>query len=522
MRIALLHGYELRGSGSNEYVRYLSRALARAGHEVHVLCREPQPESIVHIGRAYAWEADGSVRELFRRDATTDCVLHRLPDGPVRPVYLTDKQREGNVKSFSELSDEELADYHALYADVVRAVLEAHPVDIVQANHLVWQPSVAAAAGVPFAIYPHGSSIEYTVRADERYHRHAGDALAEAAGVISGNQEVLDRILALFPDRREEIESKSEIVGVGVDTSLFVPVERGARRASITGISGKFGGKRPEQSAELRARLDAGDFAAVGDYLEAYDHSAPDRDVAQDLQAIPWESGRICLFVGALTAGKGVQGLLAAFPRLLPSHLVIVGSGAYREVLEALVHALATGDQDLFDHLSAHGFDLDRSGLSGGWKDVGGPIAATPGLAGHVHFTGRLDHDLLRYLLPCADVAVFPSVVPEAYPLVLMESLSNGVIPAVSDFSGFRDGLNTLQPLLGSDLVDRMRLPIEPETRVEQIATRVASLLADETLDARRKQLRAVAVERFDWAIRAREMVEAYERVLERNASTRS
>ena len=52
MRIALFHGFELTGSGSNEYTRYLSRALALAGHEVHVLCREPSPEAIVHVERA--------------------------------------------------------------------------------------------------------------------------------------------------------------------------------------------------------------------------------------------------------------------------------------------------------------------------------------------------------------------------------------------------------------------------------------------------------------------------------------
>ena len=63
MRIGILHGYELTGSGSNEYTRYLSRALARAGHEVHLLCREPDPER-------------------FQEDG---CTVHVLPDASVRP-----------------------------------------------------------------------------------------------------------------------------------------------------------------------------------------------------------------------------------------------------------------------------------------------------------------------------------------------------------------------------------------------------------------------------------------------------
>ena len=49
MRLAIFHGFELTGSGSNEYTRYLSRALARHGHDVQVLCREPHPADIPHV-----------------------------------------------------------------------------------------------------------------------------------------------------------------------------------------------------------------------------------------------------------------------------------------------------------------------------------------------------------------------------------------------------------------------------------------------------------------------------------------
>ena len=42
MKIGIFHGYELSGSGSNQATRYLAHALVKAGHEVHVLCREPE------------------------------------------------------------------------------------------------------------------------------------------------------------------------------------------------------------------------------------------------------------------------------------------------------------------------------------------------------------------------------------------------------------------------------------------------------------------------------------------------
>ena len=342
MRIGLYHGYELTGSGSNEYNRYLSAALARAGHEVHVLCREPQPESIAHISQAIAWHEDGTARELFRRDVGHTCVLHQLPDGPVRPVYLTDKQRDGVVKAFTAMSDDELLQYHALNVASLNAVLAHNPVDILHANHLVYQPIAAADVDVPTVVFPHGSSIEYTVRQDGRLKEMARRALLQCDGLISGSQEVLDRIYALYADDADALRQKSSIVGVGVDTTLFQPVPRAGRGEAIAQLGGReHGGKHPGQSDELRALLDVGDFGALTQYRSAYDHKEPDADLAEHAARIPWEAGRILLFVGALTAGKGLQSLIAALPAVLrrhpTTHLIVVGSGAYREVLEALL-----------------------------------------------------------------------------------------------------------------------------------------------------------------------------------------
>ena len=148
----------------------------------------------------------------------------------------------------------------------------------------------------------------------------------------------------------------------------------------------------------------------------------------------------------------------------------------------------------------------------GGWEDVRGPIEPAPSLADHVHFLGRLDHHLLRHVFPCADLAVFPSIIPEAYALVLMESLSNGVLPLVSDFSGFRDALQILEDLLGPELVDRMRLPIDPAVRVAEIATRISSMLDEPGPPGLGPRLHQIAMEHFDWKVRAQALVSTYER----------
>jgi glycosyltransferase involved in cell wall biosynthesis len=450
----------------------------------------------------------------------------------VRPVYVTDKQRPGNVKAFPDLTDAELTDVRNLAGAMVRAVLTAYPVDILHANHTVLQPTIAADVcvplGIPFVVYPHGSDIEYTIRRDGRYQELAGAALAVADGLITGSVEMFERIEGLYPELADALRSRWSVVGVGVDTAQFAPIAQDRRRESINGFvaTAPGGGKPRGLLTELHARLDDGDLDALRDYSGRYAREQPDDDVAERLADLPWENGSFAIFVGALTVGKGVQSVLAAWPQVLrevpDAHLLIVGSGTYREVLEALVHAISTGNAELLDELVAHGNDYDATHTSGAWTDVAAHLAdpaqrevvlaAGPGFADHVHFTGRLAHDRLTKVFPCTDVAVFPSVMPEAYPLVLMESLASGVLPCASDLTGLGEGLRDLEPLLGAEIdVDRLRLPMDDDIRVASVAATLAALLTDADLASAGPRLREIAVSEYDWAVRARQMVAAYE-----------
>jgi hypothetical protein len=49
---------------------------------------------------------------------------------------------------------------------------------------------------------------------------------------------------------------------------------------------------------------------------------------------------------------------------------VIVGSGPNREPLEALVHAIDTGDRPLYDWLVANGWSFSRDEESGPWEEL--------------------------------------------------------------------------------------------------------------------------------------------------------
>jgi glycosyltransferase involved in cell wall biosynthesis len=50
-----------------------------------------------------------------------------------------------------------------------------------------------------------------------------------------------------------------------------------------------------------------------------------------------------------------------------------------------------------------------------------------------------MDHPQLQALIPCAELAVVPSVLPEAFGMVAAEAASCGVMTVVSDHSGLAE-----------------------------------------------------------------------------------
>ena len=538
MKIGLFHGYNLGGSGSNEYTRYLAKALLAKGSEVHLICREPDAESLEFIDIARRYDQEGLAETLFdlteNNSADTGnplCYLHEMPDASVLPVYVTDKQRKGVVKSFSNLTDEELAEYHDVSCRALKAILTDQQLDILHCNHVTYQPQIAeevcAETNTPYIIYPHGSAIEYTVKTDERYFNKVRESIQLTDGLIIGNNEVKQRIVKLYPELETEINAKSQIVGVGVDTSLFTSCEPAQRQQTLDSlISLKTGGgKTRALTRELEEKLDDGDIQAVTQYRNSYVQKLADEEISEKLSQLDLNAP-VLLFVGALTAGKGLQGLLCAMCTALRQkpdmQLVIVGAGAYRETLEGLVHLLSTRNLPMLRTMASQGFDLDFSDNTGAWEDVeyylehhsDELLEAADRLKDNVHFVGRLNHDQLKYLFPVVDLAVFPSVVPEAYPLVLMESLSNGVLPMVSYFSGFTDGIDELADVIPEDLLSLMRIPMNNEDRINVMASNLNTILSNQSFRDIRPQLREVACDRYDWNLRAEQMITAYSHAL--------
>jgi glycosyltransferase involved in cell wall biosynthesis len=207
MRVLVFHGYMLRGTGSNIYNLNLARALARLGHEVHLLCQD--------------------------REVRIEGVQIHNPDiGGLLPVYVRDPYEGFEVKTFPELNEAELDRYVAANVAAVREVAKAAGgIDLALANHLVMGPAILARADVaPFAAKIHGSALEYTVKPHPRFLPYAREGMEAANGVLSGSGHTAQSLwaaLADLPDLRE----KTRLGPPGVDVDEFRP--RGEREPLV-------------------------------------------------------------------------------------------------------------------------------------------------------------------------------------------------------------------------------------------------------------------------------------------------
>ena len=540
--ICILHGYLLEGSGSNLWTRSITESLCRRGHDVHLMAQENHPERYDFITEARRYREDGTVETFFQREGVHPgrCVLHKPDLGEMLPVYVWDRYEEfPRVVPMVDLSDDEVEGYVARNERALLRIVRENGITAMHANHAVLMSVVAQrvsrATGVPYAVMPHGSALEFAVKRDERFLRLAEGAFTDARRVFVIGDEMRERvrgILGAVPD----LEQKFSGLHLGVDTSQFEPVERADRRATVArmaqSLEGVARGRTAAQSAELRGHL-RGDlrpdemreiFAAAE---SGYEGKAPDADVEEKLQAVRWESDPTLLFVGRLISSKGIQSVVAALPLILAARpelrLLVVGHGPLREPLEALLWALEHGERGMVEHIVARGRELEGSpeGEAEGAEltqvarfleqlEARGEMDAYYA-AGQAHvrpdrvvFTGYLTHRELRYLFPCCDVAVFPSVVKEAGPLVFLEALASGAFPLGTYFAGMKASIDSVAAALPPEDAEAMKLSPSPEQTVADIASHVPAALR--VGERHKDTLYRVARDRYDWSSVARKL----------------
>jgi len=282
MRILLWHGYLLGGTGSNVYTRALAREWSRAGHDVVVVCQEPDPE---------------------RYDLGGAKVL-RPNIGGLLPVFVLDRYEGVEAKLLQDFTRAERDRYVALNAT---ALCTQVPTDLVFANHVLMGAAVAYASGLPFAVKAHGSELEYSMRGNEDLAAWGRECLASAEAVFVGSEHIRDVLEEVVGhvDRVHEVPP-------GVDVEEFHPASRGDALARLL----------------EEARADSANPANANE-------RQPDEGNASRLEAFFATDRPTVVYFGKLLYNKGVHVLFEAL-RSVDARALIVGFGDYRQKLEQL------------------------------------------------------------------------------------------------------------------------------------------------------------------------------------------
>jgi glycosyltransferase involved in cell wall biosynthesis len=489
MRVLIFHGYLLHGTGSNVYNASLTQALARQGHEVHLLCQDRNADEL-------DW-----VRE-------NPSIHVHVPDiGGLLPVFVADRYEGFRVKTFPELTDQELDRYLDANVRAVGQVVEQYgEPDAALANHLIMGPVILARAGLRFAIKVHGSDLSYVVRPHpERFVPYAVEGIEAAAGILAGSSHTAAVLFETVPDA--SLRERTRLGPPGVDVHRFRPREPDDALRNL---------------GKLAGRLDA----------ETLDQAGSDDSFRRDGPAIAaslntWSEGdpRV-LYVGKFLVSKGVDLLAAAWPLVhrervaggaQSPRLHFTGFGAFEPGLRDLIEALDRGDLDAAAQVASRGrgyegeADAPLSILTSFLANPpDGYADAARRAAGSVLIGGRLAHDEVADVMPAADTFAMTSTWPEAFGMVPAESAACGVPPVSADHSGMREVSQVLADVLDPDLVPLLSFHVGPGA-VSELSDRISGWLA---LDAHRRREAGLALanrvdELWSWEGVARTVIAA-------------
>lgn len=428
MRVAVVHGYFLHDSGSGIYVRELTRALVRLGHDVTLVCQERQPERCDFIDSSYVLDGANESLELQRetpRRFSGSCRLVRPDLAGELLVYVEEGRfppfERAHVQAFQKAPADMRERYLERNIHALRTTFDRFEPELVLAQHAIMQPYVvgrALAGRVPYVVTEHGSALNFSVRANPDLVPYALEGLAGAARIATVSPGSRDDLIAWALEHGLDIEDRTLVMPPGIDADLFSPaIDRETALSNLRGLV-----NIPE------------DFAL----------SAADDIVA---------------YAGSLRPTKGVQHAVAAMPAISrlrgrPVRLLVAGGGPARRVLDEFGAVVDSGDATAASRMVASDPLLQSPPE---WGEVVGELPTGPG-SRSAAFLGHVEHDQLAAVLAAADVCVVPSVFPEAAALVSVEGLAAGALPLAAHHSG----MAALTEFLAQSLGDGTFIGLEP------------------------------------------------------------
>ena len=531
MDLLIWHGYLLSGTGSNIHIQNISRELCRLGHNVHLFIQESDLSDYDFVSKMYIFNADNSaliIASEKKTDYLGDCIAYKPSILGLLPVFVYDDYEGFKVKTFLDLSANELELYKLHNIKAIDLVMDKAEIDAFIADHGVISPYFAKMTclrrGIPYIVVIQGSDLEFTIKKSKRYFDLSREGIMEANSVIAVTGHIKRELNQLYNGLIDDIV---EVIPSGVDLKTFVQSSnRGGSLKDLMSSSRILQSKRNNGYSDKVQGNVLGDLKTeeIDDETlqkvhKSYVDRAPDKDITEKLSGLS-SSDKYVTFVGKLMVTKGAHLAIAAMGRIFHDDpkvkLVIVGSGDLREHLEILVDAIATRDIDrLFliskmidgkldtrDYLSEFYVTLQKQERLKEYFDMSADIKK------RVIFTGLLHHDQIKYLLAMTDIQLTLSIFPEAFGLVVLEGTACGAIPIVSNHSGLKDLLISLEEKSGFDReLFRLTLTKDAITHLAKMLERIFTLSNDEREMFSRK-FSEITNSKYGWPSVAERLVE--------------
>jgi len=534
LRILICHGYLLRGTGSNQYVQSLARALCAQGHQLVVMCQDDDPR--LDFVSTFLHEEEGGTapRVIWEKETgyPGNCMVLKPDIGGLLPVYVMDSYPGFTVKEFTQLNEAELDSYVSRNRRSLSRLAEQFVPDVIHANHAVMLPyivrPIASEHDTPYFVSVHGSAIDFAVKKQPRYLRYAAEGLDGAYGILVPSEHTEVEITGIFRPLIGGLQRKITVIPPGVDTEAFRPADKGfaedvelmleSVHERTSGVTvGDF--SRQESGEDLHRSKEARQIEReISRINSVHPDWLPETDIALTMKELARDAGPFVMFLGKLLETKGIQCVIPAMPLVLREHpetrLVVVGFGELRGILELMIDALDTGEIRTLKSLCDYG----NSAYAGRVSNPFGPVLAfLDELAGvgalddylrlcfdlelrrSIIFCGYLTPEEHHHILGHARALLVPSVAPEAFGIVVSEALASGVAPIATNHSGLQTALEPLRKVWGRD-AEALMLGT-PEKLVFRIgaACRTVLDMPQGVIQKRGAETRAIVKQRLSW-----------------------
>ena len=349
MQIVLVHGYFLKGTGSNLFVENICRELCKMGHQVTVFCQENDPDKFDFIEKAYDFNEDNSKSRMVHHKESPysgKCALYRPNLNGFLPVYVYDDYEGYAVKTFTACTKDEIETYIEHNRQAIDTAMGNTPTDMVWTNHTIMQPVYVARSYLgqcQHVMTVHGSCLNFSVRHSPLLRGYAWEAIENADVIAFVSQFSKHEFLEFF-NNDTRVSEKSMAISGGVDLEKFMTLaDSGEKSAVINALVAEL--EAEEQRRKNSPDRDDGIWKT-------------DRDIIAKLKSIDFKNEQIVLYYGKYLWTKGVQLLIAAAPLIMKGHpevrFMLVGFGSSRAYFEAMIEALNKGEEEAYLKLITH------------------------------------------------------------------------------------------------------------------------------------------------------------------------